>query len=1588
MKNFTFTTSGNLFRFWVSASLLLFATVTGLGQCEIYVDQNVVGGVYDGTSWENAYTDLQQALSNICTDGSTTSIHVAQGTYYPTDDGDRDISFVMQNYVILLGGYPSGGGTRDWLTNETILSGAIGASGIEDNSLHVVKNNGLNDSAVLDGFVIREGNANEAWPNSHGGGMHNDASSPTIANCKFEDNSANYDGAGMYNINSDPSVSNCAFVNNNGGNGAGMFCQTSSPSLTNCVFALNSAEFAGGAMFMNTSDPILINCTFSNNEAPVGGGIRTFGASPTLTNCILWDNGEEVYGSGTPVVSYSIVAGGYAGTNNFDFDPGFVNATLGDLSLDPCSQAKGVGDNNANNTATDIAGNDRFFNTDIDLGAYESHDCCVNSANIYVDQSAAGGLNNGLDWDNAFTDLQDALNNICAHFATTTIHVAQGTYKPTDDGDREVSFVMYNNVEILGSYPSGGTGPRDLENTPSILSGEIGDPGNEDNSLHVVKNIALDDSAVLDGFIITAGNANTYWPFNHGGGMYNDQSDPIIRNCRFESNNAIVDGGGMYNNDSDPVIEDCHFEFNEAQFSGGGIAISNDSYLTLTNCTFDLNYGFEGGALYVHSSNAVITNCSFGVNDAVEGGAIFLRSSDPTLNNCSFYKNSSSSYGGAILLEFSSPTLNNCTLFDNTAPYNGSGIAAIGSTPQIRNCILWQNGDNEINDTENPIVTYSIVTGGHPGEGNLDVDPLFENEAAGDLSLNTCSPAKNVGNDDANSTSVDLAGNPRFHGTIDLGAYESQVCCSSANIYVDAGAVGLNNGGNWTNAFTDLQDALSNICPTISTTTIHVAQGTYYPTDGDDRYISFEMKNGVTILGGYKSGGSDPAERDWDAYSTFLSGNINAPDSEEDNSFHVIFNENLDNTAVLDGFTITGGYANGGGGSFPDDAGGGMINLAASPRVENCFFANNFANGAGGGMFNEASSPEIINCSFEGNEAAYNGGGIYSKEFSMPTLSGCSFSNNYAAFGAGMYNKDSNSTINNCEFNLNFSTEGGGIYNSSSNPILNSCSFIWNQTDYGGGMYNSGSAPSLVNCTFYGNYATNFGGGMTNYDTSSPALTNCTFHANSANVDSDGISNSGSSTLTLVNCILWDNGVEISGDGSGTEDVSYSIVQGGFPGVGNLDVDPLFTNTYSGDFHLLPCSPAKDAGTTSGAPATDFEGDIRPQGDGIDMGVDEAPVVTILSANDIALGSDLSCTDADGWTHYYNSSSAKLLLSLQLGNSGAVVLDDAVTIDPDGGTDVFWVNSVEGNFVNNTQGGAAFMKRKWNVEASTQPISNVGVRFYYTTEEYEAINNELITNTGNGITMHEELRMFKITNDSDPFDVATLSNTDGIDMGHGMASTTEWTYYAYGNDHYGEFYVDAFSGGGAGAAPGGGALPVEMLYIRGVALEQDNEISWATSIEDNTEYHVIERSLNGTNDWKEIGSLDAKGFSTETTEYVFLDKEPGALGYYRIKTLDYNGHVSISGIVVIERVQKTVKLLHVYPNPVVDDLNLEMQLTEEGTVTITVYDAAGRLLQERALQGVIGENDTRLNLSLFDAGMYFLEIDFGNEKLTRRIVRQ
>jgi hypothetical protein len=191
-----------------------------------------------------------------------------------------------------------------------------------------------------------------------------------------------------------------------------------------------------------------------------------------------------------------------------------------------------------------------------------------------------------------------------------------------------------------------------------------------------------------------------------------------------------------------------------------------------------------------------------------------------------------------------------------------------------------------------------------------------------------------------------------------------RVRAAGPTCYVDDTALGANDGSGWTDAFRDLQLALSDE----DCTAIYVAEGTYYPTSGTDRVASFQLRNGLEMYGGFPDGGGT---QDPDTHPTILSGDIGEPDDITDNSYHVVSALDVDASTVLDGFTISNGRADSVG---SNGQGGGIFINAGSPTLRNLIFEDNYAAAGGGGMYDQGN-PDLSNVVFTGNFSNGSGGG-------------------------------------------------------------------------------------------------------------------------------------------------------------------------------------------------------------------------------------------------------------------------------------------------------------------------------------------------------------------------------------------------------------------------------------------------------------------------------------------------------------------------------------------------------------------------------------------------------------------------------------
>ncbi|MHC4447896.1 MAG: right-handed parallel beta-helix repeat-containing protein, partial [Planctomycetota bacterium] len=287
----------------------------------VRVDDDALPGG-DGTSWPTAYRFLQDALADAAGAGGTVNeIRVAGGVYKadrdalsPGGTGDRAATFQLLNGVAVNGGYlglSAGEGEdpdqRDIVLFETILTGDLNDDDVilypvqwdnaEENSFHLVSGEGVDATAVLEGFTIRQG---FAVPETIGpGGIQIDDGSPSISQCTFLSNGGAL-GGGVRILGGQPSITGCTFINNQATEGAGLYIEGGRPTITDCAFVDNTGAGVGGGVSIREADPHFVDCLFAGNIAGLyaGAGVSNFGGNPIMDGCTFVGNDAIDFGGG------------------------------------------------------------------------------------------------------------------------------------------------------------------------------------------------------------------------------------------------------------------------------------------------------------------------------------------------------------------------------------------------------------------------------------------------------------------------------------------------------------------------------------------------------------------------------------------------------------------------------------------------------------------------------------------------------------------------------------------------------------------------------------------------------------------------------------------------------------------------------------------------------------------------------------------------------------------------------------------------------------------------------------------------------------------------------------------------------------------------------------------------------------------------------------------------------------------------------------------------------------------------------------------------------------------------------------------
>ncbi|MEQ8763973.1 MAG: right-handed parallel beta-helix repeat-containing protein [Planctomycetota bacterium] len=400
--------------------------------------------------------------------------------------------------------------------------------------------------------------------------------------------------------------------------------------------------------------------------------------------------------------------------------------------------------------------------------------------------------------------------------------------------------------------------------------------------------------------------------------------------------------------------------------------------------------------------------------------------------------------------------------------------------------------------------------------------------------------------------------------------------------YVDGGAAGGGDGSQ----LTPFQSVQAAIDAASTGDTVQIAAGTYIE--------NLTCNKGITLQGE-------------DAETTILDG---------DASGSVLTASSFSGTIVLQDLTVTNGSA---------ESGGGILFNSCTAEVRDCHVVGNVCSGglgSGGAIEGVSTSLTLDNCVVSENTGSSLTAGVYVYSGTLLATNCTLEDNDASAFDVA---SATSMIVRGCSIRRNSSSYGGAFYVSGvPSYLIADCVLSDNTAYYGSGaVFSESSSGTIENCLVSGNTVTSassvdfsalrFTGGS-----GSVAVRHCTVTANTSTQTAAISVNTGSS-VTVVSSIVWGNTPsQISS--SGTLDVTYSNVEGGQAGTGNINSDPLFVDSAGGDYRLGTGSPCIDAGTTvSDPPTTDFEGDPRSvDGDSDstatpDMGCDEFDLLVALS---------------------------------------------------------------------------------------------------------------------------------------------------------------------------------------------------------------------------------------------------------------------------------------------------------------------------------------------------------------------------------------
>jgi len=758
-------------------------------------------------------------------------------------------------------------------------------------------------------------------------------------------------------------------------------------TFNNVIFKNNTAKYGGAVSFTSSSFVISNSIFYDNNCTNSGGAVYNSGCNGEFTNVNFLENYNSLnsylansqiyYGGGSPTVNFiNTIMWNNTVTSGMYIWDGSQNITFS------YSLIKNTSSDNWNPNF----GNDGGYNI-------ENHPWLANHTNFEVfENSPVIGAGNATYGSNIgyYQGAGVALNEV----------FVKADASGNDDG-----------TDWTNAYPGLKTA---LDNTSF---GSI---------IYVAKGTYTPDASVRtvsfdipEGVFLYGGFSGSEYPI--------DQS--VMDNRDFETNETILSGDlsgnddGFTNNSENSyhVVKvntiDIDFEIDGFTITGG----NGNSY------TSDYE---NGGGIHIYQSKVDLNNIHFIYNSSYNGGGLYAYNSNCDFSNMFFEHNEGESKGSTFYLNFGNVNIYNVTATENGTDGNNESFYNRFCTTNIINTIFWGNHDSFSSEEAYVTISNSIMQGcgesgagwntawGADGGNNKDEFPYFADFKNGDIRI--------LANSVANGTGDVTYGS-------NMGYYQDAALTVPSPLYVKSDAAGAEDGSDWTNAYTNLMDAIDQA---IATQKIYVAEGTYYP-HASDRSVSYYLKEYVEIYGGFagNEGSIDQTvidNRDLETNKTILSGDIDKNGSLGGNSYNVFDIRNVDGTAVLDGFEISGGYASGIFANY-EDRGAGLFLYKASPVLRNLQVIENYAK-YGGGLYLYTASPQLINISILNNDATDDGSGIQYFSNSSPAVNNMIVYYNDASVdqinvGTGCIPTYTNSIVigsgGSLNWNTDFGTDGG-----------------------------------------------------------------------------------------------------------------------------------------------------------------------------------------------------------------------------------------------------------------------------------------------------------------------------------------------------------------------------------------------------------------------------------------------------------------------------------------------------------------------------------------------------------------------------------